>query len=96
MFTAVIGQQSYGCKNHKGKTGIHNAKNKKYHQGNGQRHVKYKPAFASHTIVFHEGYNLYNTGFALGILSAFFYAIFRFAGYFLYLHFKCFPLSRSP
>lgn len=38
------------------------------------------PAFASHTIVFHEGYNLYNTGFALGILSAFFYAIFRFAG----------------
>ncbi|MDE6946411.1 MAG: DUF1576 domain-containing protein [Anaeroplasmataceae bacterium] len=36
------------------------------------------PAFASHTIVFHEGYNLYNTGFALGILSAFFYAIFKF------------------
>lgn len=38
------------------------------------------PVFASHTIVFHEGYNLYNTGFALGILSAFFYAIFRFCG----------------
>lgn len=38
------------------------------------------PAFASHTIIFHEGYNLYNTGFALGILSAFFYAIFRFSG----------------
>ncbi|MDE7094869.1 MAG: DUF1576 domain-containing protein, partial [Anaeroplasmataceae bacterium] len=38
------------------------------------------PVFASHTIVFHEGYNLYNTGFALGILSAFFYAIFNFCG----------------
>ncbi len=38
------------------------------------------PTFASHTIVFHEGYNLYNTGFALGILSAFFYAIFKFSG----------------
>ncbi|MDE6408604.1 MAG: DUF1576 domain-containing protein [Anaeroplasmataceae bacterium] len=38
------------------------------------------PVFASHTIIFHEGYNLYNTGFALGILSAFFYAIFSFCG----------------
>lgn len=38
------------------------------------------PAFSSHTIVFHEGYNLFNTGFALGILSAFFYAIFKFSG----------------
>lgn len=38
------------------------------------------PVFASHTIIFHEGYNLYNTGFALGILSAFFYAVFRFCG----------------
>lgn len=36
------------------------------------------PAFASHTIVFHEGYNLYNTGFALGVLSAIFYAVFTF------------------
>ncbi|MDE6583901.1 MAG: DUF1576 domain-containing protein [Anaeroplasmataceae bacterium] len=38
------------------------------------------PAFSSHTIVFHEGYNLFNTGFALGILSAFFFAIFKFCG----------------
>lgn len=36
------------------------------------------PAFASHTIVFHEGYNLYNTGFALGVISAIFYALFNF------------------
>ncbi len=35
------------------------------------------PAFASHTIIFHEGYNLYNTGFALGIISVFFNGIFR-------------------
>lgn len=35
------------------------------------------PAFASHTIVFHEGYNLYNTGFALGLISACFYAVFK-------------------
>ncbi len=35
------------------------------------------PAFASHTIVFHEGYNLYNTGFALGVISACFYGIFK-------------------
>lgn len=38
------------------------------------------PMFASHTIVFHEGYNLYNTGFALGIISAFFFAVFTFCG----------------
>lgn len=38
------------------------------------------PAFSSHTIIFHEGYNLYNTGFALGIISALFYASFRFCG----------------
>lgn len=38
------------------------------------------PMFASHTIVFHEGYNLYNTGFALGIISAFFFALFTFSG----------------
>lgn len=36
------------------------------------------PAFASHTIVFHEGYNLYNTGFALGVISAIFYGIYQF------------------
>ena len=36
------------------------------------------PAFASHTIIFHEGYNLYNTGFALGIVSLVFYSIFTF------------------
>lgn len=35
------------------------------------------PAFASHTIVFHEGYNLYNTGFALGVISAIFYGIYQ-------------------
>lgn len=38
------------------------------------------PAISSHTIIFHEGYNLYNTGFALGIISAVFYAIFLFCG----------------
>lgn len=38
------------------------------------------PAFASHTIVFHEGYNLYNTGFALGIISAVFFALFTACG----------------
>ena len=38
------------------------------------------PAISSHTIIFHEGYNLYNTGFALGIISAIFYAIFLFCG----------------
>ncbi len=38
------------------------------------------PAYASHTITFHEGYNLYNTGFALGVLSALFYAFFRLVG----------------
>ncbi len=36
------------------------------------------PAFAAHTIIFHEGFNLYNTGFALGILSVCFYGIFTF------------------
>lgn len=34
------------------------------------------PAYSSHTNVFHEGYNLYNTGFALGIISALFYGLF--------------------
>ncbi len=34
------------------------------------------PAFASHTMKFHQGYNLYNTGFALGVISVIFYAIF--------------------
>ena len=38
------------------------------------------PAISSHTIIFHQGYNLYNTGFALGIISAIFYAIFLFCG----------------
>ena len=38
------------------------------------------PAIASHTIIFHEGYNLYNTGFALGIISAVFHAVFEFCG----------------
>ncbi len=38
------------------------------------------PSFSSHTIIFHEGYNLYNTGFALGIISALFYALFKFCG----------------
>lgn len=38
------------------------------------------PMFASHTIVFHEGYNLYNTGFALGIISALFFAVLTFCG----------------
>lgn len=38
------------------------------------------PAYSSHTIVFHEGYNLYNTGFALGIISAIFFAFFTFFG----------------
>ena len=39
------------------------------------------PAFSSHTLVFHEGFNLYNTGFALGVLSALFYAFFNFIGW---------------
>lgn len=39
------------------------------------------PAFASHTIIFHHGYNLFNTGFALGIISMFFYAMFKAFGY---------------
>lgn len=37
------------------------------------------PAFSSHTVVFHEGFNLYNVGFALGIISAVFYGIFTLA-----------------
>ncbi len=38
------------------------------------------PAYASHTMVFHQGYNLYNIGFALGIISAIFYALYRLCG----------------
>ena len=38
------------------------------------------PAISSHTIIFHEGYNLYNTGFALGIISLVFYAVFKYCG----------------
>jgi len=38
------------------------------------------PAYSAHTLAFHEGYNLYNTGFALGIVSAIFYAIFKMCG----------------
>lgn len=38
------------------------------------------PAYTSHTMIFHEGYNLYNTGFALGILSALFYGLFQLLG----------------
>ena len=34
------------------------------------------PSFAAHTLSFHEGYNLYNTGFALGIIAAVFNGIF--------------------
>lgn len=34
------------------------------------------PTLASHTVLFHKGYNLYNTGFALGIISVLFYAIY--------------------
>lgn len=34
------------------------------------------PSYSTHTNVFHEGYNLYNTGFALGIISALFYGLF--------------------
>lgn len=34
------------------------------------------PTISSHTILFHKGYNLYNTGFALGIISVTFYAIY--------------------
>lgn len=35
------------------------------------------PAFAQHTIRFHRGYNLYNVGFALGVLSMVFAVILR-------------------
>lgn len=38
------------------------------------------PALASHTIVFHEGYNLFNIGFALGIIAVCFYGVFKFFG----------------
>lgn len=38
------------------------------------------PAYSAHTLAFHEGYNLYNTGFALGIISAVFYALFLMCG----------------
>lgn len=38
------------------------------------------PAYASHTLTFHQGYNLFNMGFALGILSMIFYAIFTACG----------------
>ena len=33
------------------------------------------PAFSAHTVTFHEGYNLYNSGFAIGVISIVFYAI---------------------
>ena len=39
------------------------------------------PAYSSHTIVFHEGYNLYNTGFAMGIISALFYGLLTLFGH---------------
>ncbi len=35
------------------------------------------PALSAHTIRFHKGYNLYNIGFAMGILSMLFSALFR-------------------
>ncbi len=35
------------------------------------------PAFGAHTIRFHKGYNLYNIGFALGVLSMLFSALLR-------------------
>lgn len=38
------------------------------------------PAYTAHTITFHEGYNLYNTGFALGVISAIFYGVFNLCG----------------
>lgn len=38
------------------------------------------PAITVHTITFHEGYNLYNTGFALGILSMIMYGIYTTIG----------------
>ena len=39
------------------------------------------PAVAVHTITFHEGYNLYNTGFALGVISVFVYALYTTIGF---------------
>ena len=45
------------------------------------------PQFAAHTISFHQGYNLYNTGFALGIISCVFYYLQYYHGI-LYRHLK--------
>ncbi len=39
------------------------------------------PALASHTIKFHQGYNLFNTGFALGLISVAFYGVFTSLGW---------------
>jgi hypothetical protein len=39
------------------------------------------PAVTAHTITFHEGYNLYNTGFALGVISVIYYAILTLLGF---------------
>jgi hypothetical protein len=38
------------------------------------------PAFSAHTVTFHEGYNLYNSGFAIGVISIVFYAVISFCG----------------
>lgn len=38
------------------------------------------PAISSHTIKFHQGYNLFNVGFALGIISLAFNGIFKIFG----------------
>ncbi|MCQ2406384.1 MAG: DUF1576 domain-containing protein [Oscillospiraceae bacterium] len=38
------------------------------------------PAYSAHTNIFHSGYNIYNTGFALGIISALFYSLFSACG----------------
>lgn len=35
------------------------------------------PALASHTMKFHQGYSVYNSGFALGLISIFFNAIYQ-------------------
>lgn len=39
------------------------------------------PAVTAHTITFHEGYNLYNTGFALGVISTIIFAILTLIGF---------------
>ncbi len=39
------------------------------------------PALASHSIIFHSGYNLYNTGFSLGLISIIAYAILKGFGF---------------